>query len=67
MKKNKVNIDGNKNTVFQDIGNSQNNTDKRKNTLGVQRMVGLIAGIATILGLVITVVLNWNEIIDFFE
>lgn len=65
MKKNKANIKGEGNTVFQDINKSKIHTGKgeTKKGLDIYQIMGIVIGV---LALIATIIIGWDEILNFF-
>ncbi len=66
MKENKAKIKGNSNTVIQGSKGSKvttgENTDKKK--VDTYQVIGIIV---TVLALVVSVIIGWDEIVNFFS
>ena len=64
--RNESKIKGDKNFVFQEIRNSKIDTLNKKIDLPTKRNYAIIGIVLTLLGLIATIVIGWDNIIKFF-
>lgn len=65
MKKNRINITGDDNQVFQDIRNSSIDTSK-KSFLPSDSKWSVISVVVAIISVVVAIIIGWDEILKFF-